>query len=590
MFLKLKKIISNDMNINRFKRLLSVGLTIMSAAMFIQSCGGSDDNAAMIAELQKQLDATMVKYEQVKEENAGFEGQMASRDSAIKAQAAEIQNLINQLNAQKGKRATASTDNGRAEKLQKELKEKENTIKKLQKELDKQADALGSNDVKESKVAQLQRRINEQEDVIGNLRKELQDNEKEIASLRSGASDCDGIRSTYQKNIADLNKQIDSYKAQISDCNNQIASLNAEVKSLRNTASQSSNESSSELASSKQMVANLTAQLAECQKQSTKCQNDAKAAQERIAALERQVSNKNTADKNNNAELEAAIAKCNKDNEKLQEMVDNLNSQVSALKRGESGSKGTIDELNAQVASQRAEIEQLKKEIQQRNAELAEALKAKENASNQQMGNTGKTGAGKVSEKIAELQAMCARYEEEIAQLKAENSQLKSENAELREKVASSADLFAENERLQQKVKLASVLVTSDLKVTPGKSVKVGNVVKPTTKASQTKVIRIDCKIIDNNVIDPGTVAIYARIANAANRVVCNGNPENYSFDMNGTPMQYTAKQEIEFTGYGRNITMMWKKAESVELAPGLYWVTLYANGYEIGKVSFKLD
>jgi len=35
---------------------------------------------------------------------------------------------------------------------------------------------------------------------------------------------------------------------------------------------------------------------------------------------------------------------------------------------------------------------------------------------------------------------------------------------------------------------------------------------------------------------------------------------------------------------------MMWKKAESVELAPGLYWVTLYANGYEIGKVSFKLD
>ena len=134
------------------------------------------------------------------------------------------------------------------------------------------------------------------------------------------------------------------------------------------------------------------------------------------------------------------------------------------------------------------------------------------------------------------------------------------------------------------------MLVTSDIIVTPGKSVKIGNVVKPTNKASQTKCIRLDCRILDNNVVDPGSMTIYARISDAADRAIYNGTAESFSFDLAGTTMQYTTKQDIEFTGSGRTLTMLWKKGDNVELTPGLYWVKLYANGYEIGKASFKLD
>jgi len=238
-----------------------------------------------------------------------------------------------------------------------------------------------------------------------------------------------------------------------------------------------------------------------------------------------------------------------------------------------------IADLSTQLDAQKAEIASLQKQLEQKNKELAAAKAAKNSTPTK----------GAVNQKLAELQALCDSYAAEIERLRAENEQLRNENSELRDKVSSSADLIAENERLQQKVNLASVLVTSDLVAIPGKSVK-GNVVKPATKASQTVAVRIDCRILDNNVVDPGSITIYARISNAANRVLCNGAADLFSFDLNGVQMQYTTKQDIEFTGYGRNLTMLWKKSDAVEITPGLYWVTLYANGYEIGKTSFKLN
>jgi len=36
-------------------------------------------------------------------------------------------------------------------------------------------------------------------------------------------------------------------------------------------------------------------------------------------------------------------------------------------------------------------------------------------------------------------------------------------------------------------------------------------------------------------------------------------------------------------------VSIVWRKLDSVVMEAGLYWVTLYANGNEIGKVSFTL-
>ena len=145
---------------------------------------------------------------------------------------------------------------------------------------------------------------------------------------------------------------------------------------------------------------------------------------------------------------------------------------------------------------------------------------------------------------------------------------------------------MTENSRLAQKVEQASILVTNGMVVTPAKKFS-GTTIKETDRADQTVGLKIECNILDNNVVDPGTVTIYARVATANNRLVSNG--DAIAFVMDGVTMQCTAKQDIEFTGMGRKISMVWRKLDSVEMAAGLYWVTLYANGHEIGKKSFIL-
>lgn len=646
------------MNIFTPKRsILTICAAFLTTAM-LQSCGGGATSMSNkdIAELQKQLDSTMQMYHRVKAQNTEYDKQMASRDSAINAQAAEIQSLIDQLNGKQPAKVqtVANVDQKKLDQQQKEIRDKENKIKTLQKQIDQQSQQIkklqsGSSNSQgkdnssqyKSQITKLQKQISDQEKQIKNLRAEADRLKK---NNNSKSTNCDDVRNTYESKVKQLNGEIGGYKTQIADLHKQIKSLKAEVSTLQKGSANDSKDAE-DLKAARKELTSMTAQLNECRKLSSQYQNDVKeitanlnqtrgdlercqselAAEEaKVKSLQNTQSEGGKTEQQLRADLAALTTKeaalrtqrdeltksyeelsqqCDKDKKQLQNTieklqtrvsdmqgrVDQLTSENSTLKKKQNESSAsedaaTVAKLSAQVESQRAEIAKLQADLKQRDADLA-AARAAASKNTQQT-----TTKGNVNQKLAELQALCDSYVAEIERLRAENEQLKTENADLKNKVASSSELFAENERLQQKVKLASVLVTSDLKVTPGKSVKTGNVVKATDKASQVKVIRIDGRLLDNNVVDPGSITIYARIATANNRVICNGSAENYSFDLNGVSMQYTTKQDIEFTGYGRTITMLWRKSDAVELAPGLYWVTLYANGYEIGKISFRLN
>lgn len=649
------------MDINILKSLKTLCIPAVGVFLMLQSCGGNDSKNDEVAVLQRKLDSTMYVYQDLKSKTGDFDKQMADRDSAINAQADEIQRLINQLNKNGSAPSSSQVDNSKLERQQQEIREKEKSIKQLrtkvaeqEKQIDdlRKANAGGSNNADNQKyvkqVEDLRAQMAKDAKQIKELKAQIDQLEREASKAGSSSealANCERLRKDCEAQSKEMRSEAARYRSEIADLRNTIKSLKSELAALSASNGDQSKANDAEIAKIREELRLATIQLNECRKLNSTYQNDASDAQKELAAannelkkcqseleaqkaqvknlqsaqgegskteqqlrselaemVQKEAACRNKYDQLAKSTLEMA-QKCEDDRTSLQASVTDLRQQVLLLqsrveqlstendnlvKTIQSGGNNnnsnaeadkTIADLRAQVESQKAQIAQLQNDLDQKNKELNESKKS-----------GGEKPSGKVNQKLEELQALCESYRAELEALRAENEQLKAENNELKDKVASSANLFAENERLQQKVKLASVLVTSDIKVTPGKDVKVGNVVKPASKAGQVKVIRLDCKLLDNNVIDPGSISIYCRITTANNRVVCNGSPEDFSFDMGGVPMQYTMKQDIEFTGYGRNLVMIWRKGNSVELQPGLYWATLYANGYEIGKASFKLD
>ena len=137
------------------------------------------------------------------------------------------------------------------------------------------------------------------------------------------------------------------------------------------------------------------------------------------------------------------------------------------------------------------------------------------------------------------------------------------------------------------KVSRASVLSTSDINVTPLKRLSNGTG-RPTSRASATNAFRIEGYLLANNVVEPGTITVYAVISSPSNIVLHNGTVEQ-KFDANGVRTTYTTVQAFEFTGDSRQFDMNWSKDDEMELEAGIYRVSLYANGNLIGVTEFKL-
>ena len=244
--------------------------------------------------------------------------------------------------------------------------------------------------------------------------------------------------------------------------------------------------------------------------------------------------------------------------------------------------------LQNQVANQQNEINRLREELAKQ-AAIAEASQ-KSQAPAETKTDIAKT-KGSINKKLAQLQAQCDEYYEELERLRAENIILKNENDSLRSEVVSMKknveNVAVENAKMAAKVSRASVLSTSELNVTPLKRLSNGTG-KPTSRASATHAFRIEGYLMGNSVVEPGTITLYAVITSPSNVVLHNGTVEQ-KFDANGVRTTYTMVQAYEFTGQTRPFDMSWSCDDQMELESGVYRLSLYANGNLIGVTEFKL-
>lgn len=452
--------------------ILSVGCLV--------SCNQKQNSDSEIDAMRARLNAIMLEHQQMQLDYENYTSNLAAKDSAIQAQAQEIERLLAELKAaQNAKPRVAGDNSARLNKQAAELKAKQGQIVELENRLEQQT--------------------------------------RELAALREIASrNGNNVSEQDLTTITRLQREIDDQDLLIADLSNEKVVL--------------TNRNDSLVA----LVAFLT-------------------------------SRQQPASADANAQYAVRVA-----------------------------------QLEGQVNQQQEEIERLQAELKEQIALVAEAQGMAESAKSDAAASKKAAAStkGAVNKKLAELEEMCNKYAEEIARLKAENEQLKNENDSLRTEVSSmrqeAEQTALANAKLAQKVSQAAILVTKDLSVTPLKRV-ASNSGKETNRASAVTTLKIDGVILDNNVVDPGSVVIYVRITNGAWQLVYTprydgrGELVPQEFDLNGEKVIYTVAQTVEFTGESRPFTIVWNKGEDVELTAGIYKVALFANGNIIGTTTFRL-
>lgn len=462
----------------RKRSILTVAALAFLTVGGLISCNQNSENGASVNEMQTRLDEIMKEYQEMQQSCDDYTQQLAERDSSIQAQAAEIQNLIDQLN-NCGNKGTATVKQGKGSSKVSSAK-----LKKLTAQLE----------AKKAEIAYLQSRLDQQT--------------AELNELKSveGYSD--------RETIARLQRLVREQDARI------VALSNDKVV-LTNI-----NDS-------------LTSHMAYLLGHHTS--NTAEAA---------------------NAEYAAQVAL-----------------------------------LQGQVSAQQSEIARLQEELAKQTALVTEANEAAKNAkaeAEKTVANSKADAAktkGNINKKLAQLQAQCDEYYEELERLRAENVVLRNENDSLRNEVVTikrnAENISVENAKMAAKVSRASALAASDITVTPLKRLANGSG-RPTNRASAASAFHVEGYLLANNVIEPGTITVYAVITSPSNVVMHNGTVEQ-KFDANGVRSTYTTVQAVEFTGASRQFEMTWSKDEEMELEAGIYRVSLYANGNLIGISEFKL-
>ncbi len=547
------------------------------------------DQSGQIKEQQKQIKA---QQKQLKESQT----RVADLEKQLKKQQDELKKM--QTVAQKPE----AGNNADLARLQQQIRDQKNEIAKLNSQVESvSACDAALNQCQQDKaalnvtIATLQTQLEGMKKQLANVAQPGDDNAAEVMRLRGQVENLEAQLAVAEERADKANNtytELCRIKADLSQCQTAQNGLRGQMESLKTELMMRDSTIAQLQRSTAVAGAVVGAQVAttigaadksaDVQRQLADLQARYDEEKQRNEFLANESAKLQKAYNDQINKNEQAAAEMNAKVAALQNTIDALTTENSTLKDA-AGAGADVAALQTEVARQQAELAKLQEELNVKDA----ALQAKE-AELTALKKGGSAVTGNVNAKLQELQALCDGYVEEIARLKAENEALKAENASLRETNAQAQQVLSDNAELLKKVELASVLVMSDVQASAGKSIS-GTKMKEVTKASQVKMVRVGGTILANNVVTPGSITIYVRIANAANRVVCNGNPGDLTFDMNGIDMQYTTSQVIEFTGAARNINIVWRKFDNVTMEPGLYWATLYANGYEIGKTSFTL-
>ena len=111
-----------------------------------------------------------------------------------------------------------------------------------------------------------------------------------------------------------------------------------------------------------------------------------------------------------------------------------------------------------------------------------------------------------------------------------------------------------------------------------------------TYKARRVERVKIKFTVSENPLAEPGPRVAYVRIARPDGLIIMKGKGDKYSFEANGTKLQYSLKKEIDYQNKSINVTLNWDKKSSSPAMKGKYHIAIYMDGRMIGQSQFILE
>ncbi len=270
-------------------------------------------------------------------------------------------------------------------------------------------------------------------------------------------------------------------------------------------------------------------------------------------------------------------------------------------------SKELVKEANSQKEEIRmvlsGELDSLMtkhKEIQTEYGELTKKLSAKDSIIEANAREIKKLIAKsadyrRIKRKLAYLRSITQSYVDQIDSLFTVNAQLKEEVKTYKTSLSSEKK---KSQSLEKEKKELSEIINTAASNIPAYNVKGltfhlrGRNKKevPTVKARRVDRVRVCFTLGQNLVAQPGKKTVYVRIARPDKLIITKGRGDAYSFEANGTRLQYSLKKEIDYQNKAMNICMSWDKRTDSPAMKGKYDVTIWLDGVQIGSSSFTLQ
>lgn len=256
-----------------------------------------------------------------------------------------------------------------------------------------------------------------------------------------------------------------------------------------------------------------------------------------------------------------------------------------------------LDTTMAEKESLSAELQRVKTEyekLNQENASLQNQLSAKDEeirlkiAQIQKLINTGDAAQlKKAKEELNSLRVLNQNFIAQIDSLNASNKLLSEQNFSLNQNLSSAntkvSSLTQENSVLSNKVAIASVLKTTNLKAL-GVRYKNSGKESETNRSKSTDRIKTCFTIMENLVVEKGPKDIFVRVLSPDGAVM---STTSETFIYNGQATLYTTKESIMYENRNTDLCVYWEKGNTYN--PGKYTIELYCESNQIGVVSLDL-